>query len=351
MKDRIRKASLLRLLCLFLLTAALSVTAGACACYIPTGNYVKDGSSVEYASTEAEAFETMAEGDAKEILEKLEEDRRKAFQELTDSETGTPAKVKQQSVDEDAESVDVYYSENVYNLMLIGVDRRDKTWNGNSDTMILISINHDKQKVTMTSFMRDTWVNIPGVGMRKMNAAFAVGGGPLLVQTVAANFGLSVDNYAWIDFDGMKAVIDALGGVDVELTAAEGRYIGVTVTGASSVVHLNGDKALAYARDRTTSGWDYGRTQRQRNILMSIVNKVKGGGFSDLSAMANTILPYFTHNIDQGKMLTLMMDLTKVSGYTFQEQRVPYDGLYYSQNQNLVPDYGATIVRLYNAIY
>ena len=71
--------------------------------------------------------------------------------------------------------MDVYYSDKVYNLMLIGVDRRDKSWNGNSDTMILISINYDKQKVTMTSFMRDTWVNIPGVGMRKMNAAFAIG--------------------------------------------------------------------------------------------------------------------------------------------------------------------------------
>ena len=364
-KENKGKAEVLRNFVLILLCFALTAVVSACAClsqYIPKGNYVADG-TIEYASTEADEFETLAEDDEQALLEKLEEDRQKAFDELTGSAAEAIVKTKKQSTgrsgktpsdaseSEDNGSVDVYYSDKVYNLMLIGVDRRDKSWNGNSDTMILISVNYEKQKVTMTSFMRDTWVNIPGVGMRKLNAAFAIGNGPLLLQTIAVNFGISVDNYAWIDFDGMMAVIDALGGVDIELTAAEGQYIGVPVSGASSVVHLNGEKALAYARDRTTSGWDYGRTQRQRNILMALVNKAKGGGFSDLAGIANTVLPYMTHNIDQNRMMSLMLDLTKITGFTFQEQRVPYDGLYYSQNQNLVPDYAATISRLINAIY
>ena len=202
-----------------------------------------------------------------------------------------------------------------------------------------------------TSFMRDTWVNIPGVGMRKLNAAFAVGNGPLLVQTMELNFGIVVDNYAWIDFDGMKAVIDTLGGVDVNLTAAEGNHIGVAVSGASGVVHLNGEKALDYARDRSTSGWDYGRTQRQRNVIMAIVNKAKSGGISNLTSAANAVLPYITHNISETKLMSLILDLKNIVGYNFQEQRVPFDGLYTSQNQNLVPDYGATISRLYSTIY
>ena len=372
------KAKILRLFFLMLTCLAITAVASACTCanyYYSKGNYVKDEDTIEFAPTEEEEFETLPEEEEQELLEKLELDRKKAFDELTNAEDDAPVKTKKQSTSgnrkaegaedkngeteasdaagekEDSGSVDVYYSDKVYNLMLIGVDRRDKSWNGNSDTMILMSINYDKQKVTMTSFMRDTWVNIPGVGMRKMNAAFAIGGGPLLVQTVAVNFGIAVDNYAWIDFDGMIAVINILGGVDVELTAAEGQFIGVPVSGASSVVHLNGEQALAYARDRTTSGWDYGRTQRQRNILMAIVNKAKGGGYSDITGLANAVLPYTTHNMDQNRMMTLMMNLPKITGFAFQEQRVPYDGLYYSQNQNLVPDYAATIKRLYEAIY
>ena len=372
MKDMKGKARVLRGLLIILLSLALAAAASACTCanyYYSKGNYVKDEDVSGFVSTEEADFETLPEEEEQELLEKLELDRQKAFDELTSSGDDTPAKTKKQSTSgnrksskteesegagedkEDGGSVDVYYSDKVYNLMLIGVDRRDKSWNGNSDTMILISINYDKQKVTMTSFMRDTWVNIPGVGMRKMNAAFAIGNGPLLLQTVAVNFGIAVDNYAWIDFDGMTAVINTLGGVDVELTAAEGKFIGVPVSGASSVVHLNGEQALAYARDRTTSGWDYGRTQRQRNILMAIVNKAKSGGYADLTGLANAVLPYTTHNIDQNRMMTLMLNLPRITGFSFQEQRVPYDGLYYSQNQNLVPDYGATISRLYAAIY
>ena len=353
MKAKLGKTGVLRRVLLILLSLALIFTAGACMCtsqFLAQGTYVKDQDADGFA--DAEEFETLPEEDEKDLLRRLLEERLSAFAELTGAGSGKPAKTKPESgVSDQEEDMDVFYSDQVYNLMLIGVDRRDSSWNGNSDTMILLSINYEKQKVTMTSFMRDTWVNIPGVGMRKMNAAFAIGNGPLLMKTVAANFGISVDNYAWIDFKGMKSAIDTLGGVDVELTAAEGKYIGVPVTGDSSVVHLNGEKALAYARDRTTSGWDYGRTQRQRNILMAIVNKAKSGGFTDRGGVVNAVLPYMTYTIDQARMTSLMLNLPKITGFTFQEQRVPYDGLYHSENQNLVPDYGETIKRLYSAIY
>ena len=314
--------------------------------YYSKTNFVKDKEELEIAPTEADDFETLAEFDENALAEKLEQERRAAF-----DRTFKNARTKKKSVYGEKDGHIVLYSENVYNLLLIGVDRRDKTWNGNSDAMILASINSETETVTFTSFMRDTWVNIPGVGMRKMNAAFAVGNGPLLVQTMELNFGIAVDNYAWIDFDGMKAVIDTLGGVDVKLTAAEGRYAGVEVPGESAVVHLDGQHALTYARDRTTSGWDYGRTQRQRNVIMAIVNKAKSGGISNLTSAANAVLPYITHNISETKLMALILDLRKIVGYSFQEQRVPFDGLYTSQNQNLVPDYGATINRLYETIY
>ena len=184
-----------------------------------------------------------------------------------------------------------------------------------------------------------------------MNAAFAIGNGPLLTSTLELNFGISADNYVWIDFENMKHVIDAVGGVDITLTKAEGDHIGVAVNGDSEKVHLNGEKALAYSRDRTTSGWDYGRTQRQRNVIMAIINKAKSGGIGNLATAANTVLPYITHNISETKLMSLILDLPKLVSFDFSEQRVPFDGLYHNEGEFLVPDFAATIDRLFESIY
>ncbi|MBQ6550315.1 MAG: LCP family protein [Lachnospiraceae bacterium] len=311
--------------------------------YYQKTNFVEDAESIEYAPTEPADYETMSAEDEKALAEKLARERQEAIARVIER-YGTQGETEEE--DETPK-----YKGNVYQLMLIGVDRRTKTWNGNSDAMILVSVNYDKKKIVLTSFMRDTAVNIPGVGIRKMNAAFAVGNGPLLMQTMAVNFGITVDNYAWVDFDDMQHIIDSLGGVDITLTQAEGRYIGVAVEGASATVHLNGAKALAYARDRTTSGWDYGRTQRQRNVIMAIVNKAKSGGIGNLTSAASAVLPYITHNISETKLMSLLLDLPKLISYDFIEQRVPFDGMYHNEGEFLVPDFDATITRLFESMY
>src|SRR5699024_3112848 len=88
--------------------------------------------------------------------------------------------------------------EGIYDLLLIGVDRRDDSWYGNSDVMILLTVNHDRQTVYMTSFLRDLAADIPGIGVRKLNAACANGGAKLLVETLEENYQVSVDNYAMV---------------------------------------------------------------------------------------------------------------------------------------------------------
>ncbi|MGN1187788.1 MAG: LCP family protein, partial [Lachnospiraceae bacterium] len=108
-----------------------------------------------------------------------------------------------------------------YNLLLIGVDRRDTSWNGNSDTMILVTINYDRQTIYMTSFLRDLYANIPEKGVRKLNAAYAYGGAPLCMDTIRCNYGVQIDNYAMVDFSAMIEIVDVLGGVDIELTEDE----------------------------------------------------------------------------------------------------------------------------------
>ena len=274
--------------------------------------------------------ETLVPSDEQEILEIIRQDQEDARKNVNPEETHKSVKS--------------------YNILLIGVDRRDASWNGNSDAMILMTINYDKKKVTLTSFMRDSGVDIPGIGLRKLNHAYAVGGGNLLQQTLEQDFAVKIDNYAWVDFDGMKNVIDVLGGIDLKMSAQEAKHIGLESDG-STPVHLDGAHALRHARDRSSGGWDYMRTQRQRNVLMAIVNKAKSGGIGDLRKAAEAVLPYIHHNVDEIKMLSLLADMTKVIRYDFQEQRIPYDGLYNFQGEMLVPNFKETIERLYDTIY
>ena len=97
-------------------------------------------------------------------------------------------------------TVETKEDENVYNLLLVGVDRRDKSWNGNSDSMMLVSINHKAKRVSVVSLMRDTYVDIAGVGYAKLNAAYAYGGGPLLTSTITDTYKVDVSRYAAVDF-------------------------------------------------------------------------------------------------------------------------------------------------------
>ena len=102
-----------------------------------------------------------------------------------------------------------------YNLLLLGVDRREDDWYGNADAIILVTVNYDVQKIFLTSFMRDLYAEIPDYGVRKLNAAHAIGGGPLIVETLENTYGVTIDNYARVDFHSMTDIIDALGGVDM----------------------------------------------------------------------------------------------------------------------------------------
>lgn len=115
----------------------------------------------------------------------------------------------------------MFQTKNTYNILLLGVDRRDQSWNGNSDVVMLVTVNMEKQKIYMTSFLRDLYVNISGIGVRKLNAASANGGPELAVQTLEENYQVQIDNYAMVDFNAMIDVIDALGGIDLEIDEAE----------------------------------------------------------------------------------------------------------------------------------
>ena len=266
--------------------------------------------------------------------------------------------------------VDTVEDEDVYNLLLVGVDRRDKTWNGNSDSMMLVSINHTAKRVSVVSLMRDTYVDIPGYGYNKLNAAYALGGGPLLTETITDTYKVDVSRYAAVDFENMIQIIDALGGIDLEMTDAEVEVangymldmcntLGLNgydyVLPGGGVYHCNGVQAVAYARNRYVGNSDYARTERQRYVISQIIEEVKRMDVAQLTQFVKDVLPLVTHNVEETEIWDLVTKAPEILQYKFVQDRIPYDNMYdviYVDSQDmLVPQWETTIEKLHNTIY
>lgn len=163
-------------------------------------------------------------------------------------------------------------------VMLLGSDQRpdgeDPTVTGSrADSIMLLHIPEDGGQMYIMSIMRDTWVDIPGVGEAKINAALDHGGMPLMVQTVEEHFGTRIDEVALVDFAGFEGLTDALGGVTVNVpqsfTTREGEHF------AAGPQEMDGQTALTFVRERYAFGdGDYQRVRNQRAYLQAIINKL-----------------------------------------------------------------------------
>lgn len=246
-----------------------------------------------------------------------------------------------------------------YQLLLVGSDRRDDTWNGNSDVMILVTIQSETQEIIMTSFMRDLCAQIPGHGTAKLNHAFAVGGAELLKETLEENYQLSIDNYMIVDFESMAEIVDSVGGVQMTVSDDESVILNqyLESMGASEYslqtggdYLLNGYQTVAYMRIRYVGNGDYERTQRQRDVLDAIFTQVQELDAQELLALAPDLLTQIEHDIDPLSLLELTASIPAFTGYELKENRIPYDGLYTSQNEMLVPELPETVERLHELI-
>lgn len=254
----------------------------------------------------------------------------------------------------------------IRHILLIGVDRRDDSWNGNSDTMILVSVNDEKKQVSMISLMRDTGVDIPGCGTHKLNYAYAYGGADLLLETIRQNFDVEIEDYISVDFKGMIEIVDAVGGVELTLSDAEASCANGCIESLCSEQGLlsdgylfpaggtylcDGMRAVGYARVRYVGNADYERTERQRTVVTEIIKKLKEMSASDLLNFAMTAMSQADFNIRMTDLIELAGKASELSEYELVLDRVPYDGLFYSQNEMLMPDWDETIARLKETIY
>lgn len=252
----------------------------------------------------------------------------------------------------------------VVNILLIGQDSRDDS-RQRSDTMILATLNKEKEKISITSFMRDLYIQIPGYGSNRINAAYPAGGMELLDEVIETNFGVQIDGNIEVDFSGFQEVIDMLGGVDIELSQAEADYL----CGRSQNVlyphpyredwqyltegvnTLNGEQALLHARNRSIGNNDYERTERQREVLMACFNKVKEADMFTLLSLVDDAFDMIETDLSHGELLGYAMNVLDMGFGSIESYRIPQDGAFYdatiSGMQVLVPD--LTMCRSYLA--
>jgi LCP family protein required for cell wall assembly len=218
----------------------------------------------------------------------------------------------------------------VLNILLVGQDRRPGQGRQRSDSMILVTVNKATKSVTLTSFMRDSYVQIPGYQPNKMNAAYAFGGMKLLSETMQVNFGVEVDGCVEVDFNGFQKVVDLLGGVDIQLTAAEVKYMNHATNWGLQVGtnHLNGEQALVYSRIREIDS-DYQRARRQRAVIMAIIDKYKSLPVLEMIDMLEDILPLVTTNMEKGDIIGYALDVgPMLASANYNTLRIPADGTF-----------------------
>jgi polyisoprenyl-teichoic acid--peptidoglycan teichoic acid transferase len=183
-----------------------------------------------------------------------------------------------------------------WNILLLGTDTGGKLNYGRTDAMLILSVHTDTGEIKLTSLIRDMWVNIPGMkAPNRINAANAFGGPYLAMKTVNMILSQNIKHYCSVNFSGLIRLVDIIGDVPLEITSTEARLIGAQLH--DGVADLNGEQALEYARIRKLDS-NFGRNERQRNLLTGIANQVLGTMDSIMILNAITeMLPYVDTNL------------------------------------------------------
>ena len=262
-------------------------------------------------------------------------------------------------------ATDIMSDQDVFNVLLVGEDLRSgsEEVRGNTDVMMLISLNKRLGTITMTSFMRDLYLYIPDIDASdRLNAAYYLSGITTLKDTIQQYFAVKIDRYVIVNFNQFVEIVDTLGGLDIEITNDEAHgYLnertnnpdGDNTRGMENpldeqnailgndwgtdylpelseegeIVHCNGNQALAYARlrhiDKGTKYADFGRTARQREVISLIIKKAKGASLMQLKELPDKILPDTYTDLEEGETASLLLHAFEYMGYEIQQVQIP----------------------------
>lgn len=219
-------------------------------------------------------------------------------------------------------------SENTINIMLVGTDLSE----ARSDTMILCTIDTGAKTVTLTSFLRDTYVDIPDYFPHKLNTSYSLGGFSVLDSALTSNFGVPIDGNVAVNFDSFVEVIDAVGGVDIELTEDEVWYLAGYFGWwdlEEGVNHLDGEQCLHYSRIRSIDG-DANRANRQRIVISALLDKAKSLSIKEMNNLIFTVLPMITTDLSNAQITNYALELLPLlKDLTISTQQIPAEGTYH----------------------
>lgn len=234
------------------------------------------------------------------------------------------------------------------NIALFGVDSRDDNLGkGNrSDCIIIASMNNQTKEVRLLSVYRDTYLQIEGHGLDKVTHAYSYGEAPLAISTLNTNLDLNIKEFVTVNFDVVAEAVNALGGVTINIEQSEISYINeyidatssstgikskhVTKTGAQT---LDGVQAVAYSRIRYTAGGDYKRTERMRDVLTAMLQKIKTKSIGEINSFLDNILPKVYTNIKASDIISLLPDMmnfkiTNSIGWPYETKGITLDRWY-----------------------
>ena len=212
------------------------------------------------------------------------------------------------------------------NIAIFGVDSRsDDYGKGNrSDCIIIASINNDTGEIKLISVYRDTYVNIDGYGLDKITHAYSYGEAPLAIKTLNKNLDLNIEEFVTVNFNSVAEAVDELGGVELEITADEVKYINAYIDGTSQntgktsqhitqpgTYTVDGVQAVAYSRIRYTEGGDYKRAERMRTVIEAMFSKLKTKSLAEINSFADTILPHVYTNISATDIIAMVPSMAK----------------------------------------
>ena len=264
--------------------------------------------------------------------------------------------------------INIIKSKDIKSIALFGIDETEGTI-GRSDSIMILTIDNVHENLKLMSIIRDSYVVIPTKSKSdKINHAYAFGGPQLALKTLNENFNLNLNQFVSVNFSSLPKIIDSIGGISLNITNEELKYINDYINDLNAVNNTNspnilvsgiqtvdGNQALAYCRIRYTSGGDFQRSQRHRTVINQLMEKCKTIPVSQYSSLLNEILPLVHTNLESSEILSLLLELSSLKEKPLLQDRFPKDedgkgqnigGIYY-----YVFDKKATTEKMHNFIF